>query len=967
MSDLGKISYRKDKLKQHFTNTHPGVDWTTYCDTCHFVVVSRFSRKCGFCITYRFSNWQDRITHIGDHFSIDKYDMTQWQEPQEDEEEQDDRDSDDDDDQEFYDDQNSQPDGSEKDFDWHDHDHNDDTFSDSSEDGEDDLPHGLTPRQHAQPGHGEALEGSTSEGSDLSSKIRDLNHRIRAPTFDASVSTTALGKNRRTPQDSWSDRVVINSGPRGGYINHLIRPGTSRYMTTRVLGLGPYSIVDEVHDSETGRRFARKTVRYTTQRAYRALKAEVEIMKRLKHPHIVRFVGTYTTDHSLSILMTPSADCDLDYLIGSYPGPVNTNTMFQWFICLICSVDYLHTNCVKHQDIKPSNILIRGSTIFLADFGVAKSFNEFESTNSTSGNMTRKYCSPETARDGYRGRKSDIFSLGCVFLEMLSFLLHDDKTNFRHYQWKNFVGDGVFHENLPEIREWLNFLLAKVGNQSPQLSIIEVIDICRKMLEEDPRDRPSARELASKFMPGQCCLIDEPEKLSKPLRRLHDAMKMPIKSPVSFRHLDLKPDDGEDEDRIDEDLDGGNEEGDDDDDGQNNRSKSHQTPTAGFSEQPFSGRPENSSMAEEWPGWMEGGIYDAEAGSKSTEKVEAYLKYQWQLESEADDGPLNGTKSRDSRGPVDSIGLSSRISTYVGVLSALNERITLEIVVTLARQQEDQKRQTVLDWITPVDYAPQQNDFITQREAGTGKWLLDSTVYQNWLETDKQTLFLHGIPGAGKTIIASIVVEMPNAHFRIDKCLGIAYLYCNFRRKHEQMIGHLLTSLLKQLTQTGSSLPDTIKSLHDSHKDKGRLPSLDEVSRALQSVANLYSRVFIVIDALDEYPVSHSCQKTFLSELSSLPGQCGANFFATSRSIPEIMRHFEGCRSLEIRASEHDFRRYVDGQMSHLLSFVGRNLNLQEEIKTGTVEAIDGMYVALIVLIFTNTNFYLGCYLHSFT
>jgi hypothetical protein len=119
----------------------------------------------------------------------------------------------------------------------------------------------------------------------------------------------------------------------------------------------------------------------------------------------------------------------------------------------------------------------------------------------------------------------------------------------------------------------------------------------------------------------------------------------------------------------------------------------------------------------------------------------------------------------------------------------------------------------------------------------------------------------------------------------------------------------------------------------------------------------MYSRVFIVIDALDECQVSHGCQKTFLSQLFSLQAKCGANLFITSRFIPEITREFQGSISLKIQASEHDVRRYVDSHMSYLPSFIGRNLDLQEEVKTKIVEAVDGMYVALIVLIYANTNF----------
>jgi hypothetical protein len=307
--------------------------------------------------------------------------------------------------------------------------------------------------------------------------------------------------------------------------------------------------------------------------------------------------------------------------------------------------------------------------------------------------------------------------------------------------------------------------------------------------------------------------------------------------------------------------------------------------------------------------------------------------------------------------PEDIDKLRSRISTNIAFLNAFNGLLTQDNVVKLVRHQEDQGRQTVLDWITLIDYAPQLNDFIARRQAGTGQWLLDSTEYQTWVETNKQTLFCPGIPGAGKTILTSIVVEELTTRFQNDKSIGIAYLYCNFRRQHEQKVEDLLASLLKQLTQGRSSLPDTIKSLYDSHQDKRTRLSFDEISRALQSIVTMYSRVFIVIDALDECQVSHNCRKTFLSELFSLQAKCGANLFATSRFIPEITENFQGSISLEIRASERDVWRYVDGHISYLPSFVGRSPDLQEEVKTGIVQAVDGMYVVLMVLIYTNTYF----------
>jgi hypothetical protein len=118
----------------------------------------------------------------------------------------------------------------------------------------------------------------------------------------------------------------------------------------------------------------------------------------------------------------------------------------------------------------------------------------------------------------------------------------------------------------------------------------------------------------------------------------------------------------------------------------------------------------------------------------------------------------------------------------------------------LNQRQDNQERQAILDWITPINYDPQQSDFITRRQAGTGQWLLDSAKYQAWLITSKQTLFCPGIPGAGKTILTSIVVNDLNTRFTANQNVGIAYLYCNFRQRDEQSAEGLLASLLKQLT-----------------------------------------------------------------------------------------------------------------------------------------------------------------------
>jgi Cdc6-like AAA superfamily ATPase len=247
----------------------------------------------------------------------------------------------------------------------------------------------------------------------------------------------------------------------------------------------------------------------------------------------------------------------------------------------------------------------------------------------------------------------------------------------------------------------------------------------------------------------------------------------------------------------------------------------------------------------------------------------------------------------------------------------------------------------ILKWLTPMDYGTQQSDILKRRQAGTGQWLLDSAEYQTWLNTDKQTLFCPGIPGAGKTVLTSVIVDHLTTQFSYGLSIGMAYIYCNFQRKDEQKVDNLLASLLKQLTQSCSSLPRSVKQLYDRHYAKRTRPSLDDIAQTLQSVTAMYSRGFIIVDALDECQVYNSCRATFLSNLFHLQTKCGVNIFATSRSIPEITKKFNGSTILEIVAHDEDVRSYLDSQISQSESKFLQTY--RESIKTKITKVANGM------------------------
>src|SRR4051794_26026815 len=104
----------------------------------------------------------------------------------------------------------------------------------------------------------------------------------------------------------------------------------------------------------------------------------------------------------------------------------------------------------------------------------------------------------------------------------------------------------------------------------------------------------------------------------------------------------------------------------------------------------------------------------------------------------------------------------------------------------------------ILEWLTPVEYHSRLSEFIGKRQTGTGQWLLNSEEFQTWLNASKTTLFCPGIPGAGKTILTSIVIE--DLYERYETA-GMAYIYFDFRHLEEQRMTVLLASLVKQLSR----------------------------------------------------------------------------------------------------------------------------------------------------------------------
>ncbi|KAL8691005.1 MAG: hypothetical protein Q9218_003681 [Villophora microphyllina] len=324
---------------------------------------------------------------------------------------------------------------------------------------------------------------------------------------------------------------------------------------------GSYGKVSMVSDPRTGEFFARKQQHTSNEEheyiaAQNHLKEEREHLKDLRHRHVVQFVKSYQRGRAYGIILKPAATTNLERLIPRYYDDRYDSNHFcktrQWlrpiflhtFGCLSIGLAYIHSRNIRHKDVKPANILYEkaighnGPRLLWADFGLAYDFTATGNSKTKSTKVySQRYAAPEivaantrhildqnaiTERDfgpnnedesvvpdaqiasdfketdeTEHGRKTDVFSLGCVFLEMLACLLDErlpmDSKHSKRYQsppkaTKHLPPQvRMFSQHIPELIEWAQKHIesGRHGDLTP------LLEVTVTMISPVPDDRPT--------------------------------------------------------------------------------------------------------------------------------------------------------------------------------------------------------------------------------------------------------------------------------------------------------------------------------------------------------------------------------------------------------------------------------------------------------------------------------------------
>lgn len=160
-----------------------------------------------------------------------------------------------------------------------------------------------------------------------------------------------------------------------------------------------------------------------TEKEYRKLQEEVDLLKALKHVNIVAYLGTCLEENTVSIFMEFVPGGSISSIIHRF-GPLPEMVFCKYTRQILQGVAYLHENCVVHRDIKGNNVMLMPTgTIKLIDFGCAKRL-AWAGLNGTHSDMLKSmrgtpyWMAPEVINESGYGRKSDIWSIGCTVFEM---------------------------------------------------------------------------------------------------------------------------------------------------------------------------------------------------------------------------------------------------------------------------------------------------------------------------------------------------------------------------------------------------------------------------------------------------------------------------------------------------------------------------------------------------------------------
>ena len=243
------------------------------------------------------------------------------------------------------------------------------------------------------------------------------------------------------------------------------------FIIKETLGKGSFGVVKSAINTQTGEKVAIKILNETKipyEEKINSLR-EIEIMKNLKHPNIIRFYGYINKDKQLYLITEYIKGIELFQYI-SLKKKIEESEACIYFQQIINGIEYLHKMDIVHRDLKPENILIDRylKEVKIIDFGLSNKYTDKSALLSTLCGSPL-YAAPEVLLEkGYKPGPVDIWSAGVILYFMISGKLPFNGDSDEEL-YKKIIDAKV--KNIQGASKEVNDLIKKILNPNPRKRI----------------------------------------------------------------------------------------------------------------------------------------------------------------------------------------------------------------------------------------------------------------------------------------------------------------------------------------------------------------------------------------------------------------------------------------------------------------------------------------------------------------
>jgi ankyrin repeat protein len=257
----------------------------------------------------------------------------------------------------------------------------------------------------------------------------------------------------------------------------------------------------------------------------------------------------------------------------------------------------------------------------------------------------------------------------------------------------------------------------------------------------------------------------------------------------------------------------------------------------------------------------------------------------------------------------------------------------------------ENKTRIIFDRLAPADMSSNLDEARRRREPKTGRWFLESDTFNDWKTNPGSFLWIHGIPGSGKTVLCSSIIDNISQSCCLGNDARVAYFFFDFADKNKQSYCDLLRSILSQVILKEALNPEQTKTLSQLHDNAVQSDSASLLN-TLKSLLNDSRPIYLVIDALDE-----SADRTeVLSGLNEIAGwdSPALHLLVTSREEKDIEDTLVPLVSHRTRIKgecvDEDIRTYIDHSIAKDPRLKKWSADIQKEIADALSHQCKGMF-----------------------